>query len=307
MQAVKNTLIIILVLFAIAYAQQDTQKIVLKLGKHDGFYRFVFVCEKPEIINSIKINLLNNGKIKIFFPEIFEIEFEGRVLQEYDNIKGLKTHKKDKIFTVETSNIEEIKVSKYDSPSRLIIDAYFKNLIEKKKLLKPLSMLIDPGHGGKDIGLQINENTEKDITLYIATALASRLTQKGIKAELTRTSDEELSLDKRLKIENNLKPSLFLSIHLCSTDNFYIYTSPKKKNVPQTLVNLFVKRLKENFSESVYVEKLPLFVLEKTISPSLMIEIPKRALISDKNYINRIIDVTVQVITEKIAMEEKIE
>lgn len=303
MQSIKNTLLIILLLLAVIYAQ-DTKRIILKVGKHNGFYRFVFICERPEITNSININLLNDGKIKIFFPEIFEIEFEGRVLKEYDSIKGLKTQKKDRIFTVETSNIEEIKVSRYDSPSRIVIDAYFKNVIEKKSSV----VLIDPGHGGKDTGLQFKENTEKDIVLYIAKKVVSRLTQKGIKAELTRASDEEMPLYRRIKIENNLKPSLFLSIHLCGSDNFYIYTSPVKKNTPDALVKLFIKRLKEKFSEPVYDEKLPLFVLEKTISPALMIEIPKGALISDKNYINRVIDVITQVITEKIAlMEEKSE
>ena len=302
MMVKKFLIIIFLILLTPVYAQ-DNRKIFLKSGKHKDFYRFVFVCEKSEITNSININLLNDGKIKIFFPEIFEIEYEGRILEEDDSIRGIKTWKKDKVLIIETSDIEEIKVTRYDSPSRLVIDAYFKESVERKKVLKSLSILIDPGHGGKDTGFQIKENKEKDIAIYIAKTVASRLTQKGIKAFLTRASDEDLTLSRRMKIENSLKPSLFLSIHLCSSDNFYIYTSPRIKN-PDTMVNPFIRRLKEKFSEPVYTEKLPLFLLEKSVSPALVIEIPKRALL-DKNYTNRVIDVLVQAIIEKFALVEE--
>jgi len=65
------------VLSTTVYAQDDVLKVTLRVGKHQNFYRFVFICEKPGIIHSINVNLLNNGKIKLTFPESFEIEFEG--------------------------------------------------------------------------------------------------------------------------------------------------------------------------------------------------------------------------------------
>ncbi|MCS7163639.1 MAG: N-acetylmuramoyl-L-alanine amidase [Thermodesulfovibrio sp.] len=304
----KIAFFILLVLSFNLYAQDNYQKIVLKYGKHPDFHRFVFICEKSETIYSINVTLLKDGKIKLTFPNPFEIEFNGRVLSSQDSIKDLRILKEDKTLIIETSNIDKIKVSRYDSPSRLVVDAYWVKILTEEKI-KAVSLLIDPGHGGEDYGLQGKENNEKNMSLYISKEVASRLIQKGIKTSLTRTTDEYISIKKRVKMANNMKPSLFLSIHLSSGDYFVIYTSPIKKNIPKDdpskvfltedkLVKIFAKKIKENFSEPLYTEKLPATLLKEAYGPSLMIEIPKRVMLSDKNYTNKIIDLIVQAVSE---------
>lgn len=312
----KTVVLIFFILLSTAFAQEDATRIALKYGKHQDFYRFVFVCEKPEIAYSINVNLLNDGKIKLTFTTPFEIEFEGRTLSEQDRIRDFKIFKNEKALIIGTSNIKQIKVSRYESPSRLVIDAYFEEMPQEEKF-KTATVLIDPGHGGQDSGIQGKDSNEKDTALYISKEIASKLVQKGIKTSLTRATDENLSLKKRTKIENTIKPSLFLSIHLSSEDCFVIYTSQIKKNIPKddpskiflnedSAVKLFVKKIKEKFSEPVYVEKLPATLLKEASAPALMIEVPKRALLSDKNYANKIIDVFVQAISEnfKIKMQK---
>lgn len=313
---IKKTIVLIFfILLSTASAQEDVHKIVLKYGKHQDFYRFVFVCEKAEIAYSINVNLLNDGKIKLTFINPFEIEFEGRVLSKQDSIKDLKIYQNERTLIIGTSNITKIKVSRYESPSRLIIDAYFEELPQEEKF-KTVSVLIDPGHGGDDSGVQGKDSNEKNMVLYISKEIASRLAQKGIKASLTRATDENLSLTKRLKIESNLKPYLFVSIHLSSEDYFIIYTSQTKKNIPKSdpskvflneisVVKVFSEKIKEKFSEPVYFEKLPATLLRQASAPVLMIEIPKRALFSDKNYINKIIDTFVQAISEHFKTRER--
>ncbi|GAB5046798.1 N-acetylmuramoyl-L-alanine amidase [Thermodesulfovibrio sp. TK110] len=299
---------IIFFILSTALAQEDIHKIVLKYGKHQDFYRFVFVCEKPEITYSINVNLLNDGKIKLTFTSPFEIEFEGKVLSQQDRIKDLKIFKNESSFIIGTSNISKIKVSKYESPSRLVIDAFWGEPLEEEKI-KSASILIDPGHGGQDSGIKEKDSSEKELVLYVSKEIASRLAQKGIKASLTRATDEDISLRKRLKIQNSLNPALFLSVHLSSGDFFVIYTSPEKINVSKhdpskiflkedSLAKIFVRKIKENFSEAVHTEKLPATVLKEASAPALMIEIPKRALFSDKSYVNKIIDMLVQGILE---------
>ncbi|WP_353684187.1 N-acetylmuramoyl-L-alanine amidase [Thermodesulfovibrio sp. 3907-1M] len=300
----KTVIFIIFFILSTAFAQEDTHKIVLKYGKHQDFYRFVLVCEKPEITYSINVNLLNDGKIKLSFTAPFDIEFEGKILSQQDKIKDLKIFKNEGSFIIGTSNISKIKVSRYESPSRLVIDAFLGEPSEEEKI-KSASILIDPGHGGQDSGIKEKNSSEKELVLYISKEIASRLAQKGIKAFLTRATDEDISLKKRLKIQNALKPALFLSVHLSSRDFFVIYTSAKKINISKddpskiflkedSLVQTFVKKIKEKFSEPVYTEKLPATLLKEASAPALMIEVPKRALFSDKSYVNKVVDVLVQ-------------
>jgi len=91
------------------------------------------------------------------------------------------------------------------------------------------TIIIDPGHGGKDNGAtavyEINGNPvtfyEKDITLKLAIKLKNKLNKKysHSKVKLTRTDDIYLSLEDRTNISNNHKQDdnnkiiIYISIH----------------------------------------------------------------------------------------------
>lgn len=77
------------------------------------------------------------------------------------------------------------------------------------------TIVIDPGHGGKDKGaIGPTGLYEKDVTLAIAKELKKILQTKGDYAVyLTRTTDEFLPLEKRTAIANAKKADLFISIH----------------------------------------------------------------------------------------------
>ena len=76
-------------------------------------------------------------------------------------------------------------------------------------------MAVDPGHGGKDSGVQGQHGTlEKNITLAIGRDLAALInTQSGMKAILTRHGDDYVPLEKRYAIARLYKADLFISIH----------------------------------------------------------------------------------------------
>ena len=82
---------------------------------------------------------------------------------------------------------------------------------------KPITFLvvIDPGHGGKDPGaIGFSKTLEKDINLYASKILQVKLNKiSGVKAVLTRTEDNFVSLHNRYKIANQLKADIFISIH----------------------------------------------------------------------------------------------
>jgi len=78
------------------------------------------------------------------------------------------------------------------------------------------TIVIDPGHGGKDIGATGPGGLlEKDATLAIANKLAAALAVKlGARVILTREDDSVVSLDQRTAVANQYKADLFLSVHL---------------------------------------------------------------------------------------------
>ena len=86
--------------------------------------------------------------------------------------------------------------------------------VEKNKW-KFSTIIIDPGHGGKDPGAVGYRGTlEKDIALDVAKRLEKKISKNmKIKTVLTRDEDIFLKLGERTKIANENNGSLFISIH----------------------------------------------------------------------------------------------
>ena len=81
-------------------------------------------------------------------------------------------------------------------------------------------VMIDPGHGGYDPGTQSSSGIlEKDVALSIARRLAYALRARGVRAQLTRDSDDFIALSERTRRANVADADLFVSIHLNSSPN----------------------------------------------------------------------------------------
>lgn len=76
-----------------------------------------------------------------------------------------------------------------------------------------VSVVIDPGHGGKDMGASHNGRNEKDDNLLLAQKVAECLEEKGIDYAVTRTLDVYLSLESRCRFANIRSADLFVSLH----------------------------------------------------------------------------------------------
>ena len=85
------------------------------------------------------------------------------------------------------------------------------------------TVVLDPGHGGKDPGNRGNGYYEKNIALSIALKVGSELEkQSNINVIYTRKKDVFVNLFKRAEIANKAKADLFISIHCDShTSNAY--------------------------------------------------------------------------------------
>lgn len=87
--------------------------------------------------------------------------------------------------------------------------------------LSKLTIAIDAGHGGSNIGATgaTSHIEEKNYTLLIAKELSKALIQKKAKVVLTRVKDTTLSMYERINFLNQQNPDLLISIHLNSSDN----------------------------------------------------------------------------------------
>jgi N-acetylmuramoyl-L-alanine amidase len=99
----------------------------------------------------------------------------------------------------------------------LIISLHFSSTILAQNG-KPIVLVIDAGHGGKDPGnlaKMKNGSPEKEINLKIALLLGSYLSNrlKNVKVVYTRTTDQFLSLQDRVTIANNSDANYYISIH----------------------------------------------------------------------------------------------
>ena len=79
------------------------------------------------------------------------------------------------------------------------------------------TIVIDPGHGGKDPGAIGRRGTlEKDVVLNIAKELKSLLQERKYKVYLTREEDVYIGLGERAKFTIEKSVDLFISIHINS-------------------------------------------------------------------------------------------
>lgn len=83
-------------------------------------------------------------------------------------------------------------------------------------------VLIDPGHGGEEIGaigrLRKKKVFEKDLSLRLAKKIKDELSKHTV-AYLTRSLDRTVTLQERADLADLIKADLFLSIHFNSSTN----------------------------------------------------------------------------------------
>ena len=88
--------------------------------------------------------------------------------------------------------------------------------------IKLSTVVIDPGHGGKDAGCisPSGKTMEKTVVLDIATLLADKIRAgfPGVNVIMTRDDDTFVELQGRADIANKAKANLFISIHVNSVD-----------------------------------------------------------------------------------------
>ncbi len=247
----------------------------------EGYKEFTIKeLEEKLDIKFPKVKSIDNGDIKGFIQRIHRDE-QGRVISIEIGDKKFKGDDIKKLLKLDSAKFSVSPMTiKFETRGRghglgvcqrggnqMVKDGYsYEDVIKyyytgvgiteiKKpcieKPLKGKTIMIDPGHGG-ELSQDVVGPTglrEKDVVLKIGKKLTDKLKGLGAEVILTRDKDEYISLNRRVKLANKIRPSFFLSIHLNSFSHpsiqgceIYYY---KKDKESKELGNFIIKSINE--------------------------------------------------------------
>ena len=89
-----------------------------------------------------------------------------------------------------------------------------KQQVSSSQPLAGIKILLDPGHGGAELGSKGPTGyPEKDINLVISQLVRAQLVQWGATVYMTRETDKQVSLPERVTMIDKLEPAIALSLH----------------------------------------------------------------------------------------------
>ncbi|HEY5116391.1 MAG TPA: N-acetylmuramoyl-L-alanine amidase, partial [Nakamurella sp.] len=144
-------------------------------------------------------------------------------------------------------------------------------------------IVLDPGHGGDDLGWRADGVKAADLTYDIARRLQSRMVTTGMTVFLTREPGENPSPDERAAFANSINADLVLSLHIdgsesphaCGIATFHFGTdSGATSTVGETLAALVQRELvaRTQFSDC-RIHHRPWDILRLTKMPAIQVEI----------------------------------
>ena len=167
----------------------------IRLGKPKfGTTRLVIEFKEETYLNPLTLKMVgldeNRWRIKLFNPKnTFRQISEGLVEKKIGNTKSNQksNYKKERVY--DSLQLPNVKQNKF-------------------------SVVIDPGHGGRDPGaIGIDGIREADVVLEVSKIVKNILSEKGVKVSLTRKNEIDLDLPPRVSFANRSDADIFVSIH----------------------------------------------------------------------------------------------
>jgi len=159
------------------------------------------------------------------------------------------------------------------------------------KNYSPLTIVIDPGHGGEDPGAVANGVIEKEVNLKVAIKLKELLSATGYNIVLTRDSDvllynegeenkkKHYDVRNRLKIVENYENSIYVGIHMNKfpiekykgLQTFYSENHPLSKSLAFD-VQEHTKLLLTDNTRKIRPENNSIYILNRAQVPAVLVE-----------------------------------
>lgn len=89
---------------------------------------------------------------------------------------------------------------------------------------EPVVVVIDPGHGGENLGAEYETYTEKDMTMITANAMKEELEKyEGITVLLTRETDKDMTLEERVEYATSVNADFLFCLHYNMSVNHNLF------------------------------------------------------------------------------------
>jgi N-acetylmuramoyl-L-alanine amidase len=150
--------------------------------------------------------------------------------------------------------------------------------ISTNKSLQGKTIVLDPGHGGKDSGtIGANGSLEKNLTLSTSKLIAKLLTQAGAKVVLTHKDDRYVSLPYRVSMSHYHQADAFISVHYNSSfdsraHGITTFYYSKRKDKPLA-INIHEKLIKSTGLRDRYVQYGNYQVLRTNKNAAVLLEL----------------------------------
>jgi N-acetylmuramoyl-L-alanine amidase len=294
----------IALLFQMVQAEESITEVSLRFSDHDEYTRIVFESASEPFIGNASVTT-SPRTIVVRFPSGFNMRTPGDF--------PFQTSLRGRTFFINVTRPFRLRVLRLHTPSRLSIDvlktwsdepereAVGKPEFEQRPRVAPQAVpairtVIDPGHGGYDLGIMSDEVREKDITLLLAKSIETALLKKSRQVFLTRRSDQFLSISERAAVANQKSPDVFISLHLSMSDHFTVYVpaaEPGGEELPvyelygalsrqrkfveksRTLGEEIRKSIFQGFNVEVVQQEMSLPLLGSVGAASVMVEAPR--------------------------------
>lgn len=159
----------------------------------------------------------------------------------------------------------------------------------------PITVIIDPGHGGEDGGaVGVNGVLEKDLNLSIAKIICDTLRADGVNAVMTR-EDDTLLYDKnsdyhgkkkiqdlatRRKIAEKYENVLFISIHMNAFPEgkysglqvYYSKNDASSQTLAESIQNTVKEKLTPSNNRSPKAAGDNIYLLDRLSCPAILVE-----------------------------------
>ncbi len=146
--------------------------------------------------------------ISIYIPNVSEnFIYEHPIMGSSAGIEAMEAAASGRGLRVEikTSQLKEPFLS-YENGNMYV------SFKDPREIYKRI-VVVDPGHGGVDTGMEMGEYKESDLNLKISKYVRDLLEDKDIRVYMTRSSEVATTLEDRVGLANELDADAFISVH----------------------------------------------------------------------------------------------
>ncbi len=216
------------------WSNDEYTRVVLDLDSHTDYYHKLLKPD-PELGTPHRLFIdLDQTQVSAETPS--EENVADGILRR---IRSAQFSRDKSRVVLDIQDLDDFRIFALENPFRIVVDVYApekrkavetsasiphlaidpesreltaRSLVEQLGL-KVKTIMLDPGHGGKDPGAVFNGKFEKDIVLRMSRVLGKMLEEKGFEVLYTRTTDVFVPLEERTAMANSKNVDLFISLH----------------------------------------------------------------------------------------------